>query len=70
MAGATPAVNCFAGGLSRDLVFLRPGHIISALVLEVIDTRRGADVDAVPPFLVVAEHRRSTISVRLRREPW
>lgn len=52
------------------VVFLRPGHINSAFVLEIIDTLRSADIDAVPPFLVVAEHRRNRISIRLRREPW
>jgi len=50
------------------VVFVRPGHIVSAVVLEVIDTVRHADIDVEPPFLVVAERRRDRVLVRVRRE--
>jgi predicted nuclease of predicted toxin-antitoxin system len=50
------------------VVFLRPGHIVSSIVLEVIDTLRRADIDVEPPFLVVAERRRDRVLVRVRRE--
>jgi predicted nuclease of predicted toxin-antitoxin system len=52
------------------VIFLRPGHIRGSLVLEVVDKIRRADIDAAPPFLMVAEHRRDRILIRLRGEPW
>lgn len=51
------------------VIFLRPGHISSSFVLQTIDALRSADVDVEPPFLIVAEHRRNRILIRLRREP-
>ena len=50
------------------VVFLRPGHISSAVVLGVIDTLRRADIDVEPPFLVVAERRQDRVLIRVRRE--
>lgn len=52
------------------VIFLRPGHISSAFVLEIIDTLRRAEIDASPPFLIVAERRGNRILIRLRNEPW
>jgi len=52
------------------VIFLRPGHISSAFVLEIIDTLRGAEIDASPPFFVVAERRGNRILIRLRNAPW
>lgn len=51
------------------VIFLRPGHINTSFVLETIDTLRRADVNVEPPFLVVAEHRRDRVCIRLRQEP-
>ena len=50
------------------VVFLRPGHISSAVVLGVIDTLRRAEIDVEPPFLVVAERRQDRVLIRVRRE--
>ena len=50
------------------VVFLRPGHISSAVVLGVIDTLRRANIDVEPPFLVVAERRQDRVLIRVRRE--
>jgi predicted nuclease of predicted toxin-antitoxin system len=50
------------------VVFLRPGHVSSAIVLGVIDTLRHADIDVEPPFLVVAERRQNRVLIRVRRE--
>jgi predicted nuclease of predicted toxin-antitoxin system len=49
------------------VIFLRPGHIGTAFVLQTIDTLRSADVDVEPPFLIVAEHRKNRVLIRLRR---
>lgn len=51
------------------VIFLRPGHIAAPIVLETIDTLRGADVNVEPPFVVVAERRRDRVQIRLRHEP-
>ena len=50
------------------VVFLRPGHISSAVVLGIIDTLRRAEIDVEPPFLVVAERRQDRVLIRVRRE--
>jgi predicted nuclease of predicted toxin-antitoxin system len=50
------------------VIFLRPGHVNTSFVLETIDTLRRADIDVEPPFLVVAEHRRDRVYIRVRRE--
>ena len=50
------------------VVFLRPGHIASTVVLEVIDTLRQADIDVDPPFIVVAERRQDRVLIRVRRD--
>lgn len=48
------------------VVFLRPGHIASTVVLEVIDTLRQSDIDVDPPFLIVAERRQDRVLIRVR----
>jgi predicted nuclease of predicted toxin-antitoxin system len=50
------------------VVFLRPGHIASTVVLEVIDTLRQAGIDVDPPFLIVAERRQDRVLIRVRRD--
>ncbi len=48
------------------VVYLRPGHIDAARVLELIDALRALDIDAQPPFLVVSQRRGEQVKVRLR----
>ena len=49
------------------IVYLRPGHIVAARVLEQVDAIRELAIEAEPPFLVVAQRRGDQIRVRLRR---
>ncbi len=51
----------------RLLVYLRPGHILSAQVLAMLDAIEKAELDLVAPFILVAERRRDQIRVRVRR---
>ncbi len=39
------------------IIYLRPGHISAAFVLEVIDAVRDSSVDVQPPFVAVAERQ-------------
>lgn len=48
------------------VVYLRPGHIDAARVLELVDALRALDIDAQPAFLVVAQRRGEQVRVRLR----
>ncbi len=48
------------------VVYLRPGHIDAARVLEQVDAIRGLAIEAEPPFLLVAQRRGDQVRVRLR----
>ena len=48
------------------IIYLRPGHIAPSFVLKMLEALETASLDAVPPFLVVAERREEIIRVRLR----
>jgi predicted nuclease of predicted toxin-antitoxin system len=39
------------------IAFLRPGHIHSEFVLDIVDAVRSTEMVATPPFLLVAERR-------------
>jgi predicted nuclease of predicted toxin-antitoxin system len=58
-----------AGAAFVGIVYLRPGHISTMFVLEVVDAVRRSSVDVVAPFVLVAERRESTIRVRVRTSP-
>lgn len=51
------------------IIYLRPGDISTAFVLEVIDALRDSTVDVQPPFVVVAERQQSAVRVRARTAP-
>jgi predicted nuclease of predicted toxin-antitoxin system len=51
------------------IIYLRPGHISAAFVLEVVDTVIRSSIDVVPPFVLVAERRESAVRVRVRSGP-
>ena len=48
------------------IVYLRPGHIVAAFVLDILAAVERLVGEAHPPFIVVAERRADSIRVRLR----
>jgi predicted nuclease of predicted toxin-antitoxin system len=51
------------------IIYLRPGHVSAAFVLEIVDALRTSRVDVQPPFIAVAERQRATLRVRVRTGP-
>lgn len=51
------------------IVYLRPGHISAAFVLEIVDALRVSPLEVRAPFIAVAERQQSTVRVRMRTEP-
>jgi predicted nuclease of predicted toxin-antitoxin system len=51
------------------IVYLRPGHISSAFVLDIVDTVIRSSIDVAPPFVLVAERREAAVRVRVRSSP-
>ena len=49
------------------IVYLRPGHIEPREVVRQLDALRALEIDAHPPFVLVAERRGDAIRVRLRQ---
>ena len=58
-----------AGAAFIGIIYLRPGHISSTFVLEVVDAVSQSSVDVEAPFVLVAERRESTVRVRVRTGP-
>ena len=49
------------------IVYLRPGHISPAFVLEMLAAVESAPITEVtPPFMIVAERRGDTVRIRVR----
>jgi predicted nuclease of predicted toxin-antitoxin system len=48
------------------VIFLRPGHISPAFVLQALDALETLPLEAAPPFLAVAERRDRVIRVKVR----
>lgn len=48
------------------VAYPRPGHIEAREVLRQVDAVRALDIDAHPPFVLVAERRGDAVKVRLR----
>lgn len=48
------------------IIFLRPGHIDAAVVLETIAAIERHDEHLTPPFMLVAERKGETVRVRVR----
>jgi predicted nuclease of predicted toxin-antitoxin system len=55
-----------AGEPIVGIVYLRPGHILSAFVIEMVRTLFGQALQLTPPFIVVARRSGSTIRIRVR----
>jgi hypothetical protein len=51
------------------IIYLRPGHISAAFVLEIADALRASTVDVQPPFIAVAERQQTSVRVRVRTAP-
>lgn len=54
------------GNPYTGIIYLRPGHIEPALVLETLHAVEALPLELAPPFLVVAERRGEVIRVRVR----
>jgi len=54
------------GNPYTGIVYLRPGHINAALVLESLNAIESMPLDVTPPFVVVAERRGEVVRVRVR----
>lgn len=49
------------------VIYLRPGHTDAVRVLQQIDAVLALDIDAHPPFVLVAQRRGDQVRVRLRQ---
>jgi predicted nuclease of predicted toxin-antitoxin system len=58
-----------AGTSFVGIIYLRPGHISPAFVLDIVDALRASDMDVEPPFIAVAERQQTTVRVRVRTAP-
>ena len=58
-----------AGASFAGIIYLRPGHISTGFVLEIVDALRASTVDVVRPFIAVAERQQTTVRVRVRTAP-
>jgi predicted nuclease of predicted toxin-antitoxin system len=58
------AVN--AGEPSLGIIYLRPGHIDPAFTMQSIDVIETTAGSVQPGFILVAEHRRGQVRIRLR----
>jgi len=48
------------------IVYLRPGHIDPTFTIETINTLVRAELDLVPPFILVAQRKADKVAIRLR----
>jgi len=51
------------------IIYLRPGHIAPAFVLDALAALDAADIEVVPPFVIVLDRRGDHVRVRLRALP-
>jgi len=58
-----------SGASFVGIVYLRPGHLSAAFVLDIVDALRASVVDVQPPFITIAERQQSTVRVRVRLTP-
>jgi predicted nuclease of predicted toxin-antitoxin system len=53
------------------IVYLRPGHISSTFVLDIVDALLVSAIDVQAPFLTIAERQGANVRVRVRiAPPW
>lgn len=57
------------GASFMGIVYLRPGHISAAFVLDIVDALRASTVDVQSPFIAIGERRQSTVRIRIRTSP-
>lgn len=48
------------------IIYLRPGHISPAFVLEIVGALASVSTDVEAPFIVVAERKQATVKIRIR----
>jgi predicted nuclease of predicted toxin-antitoxin system len=48
------------------IVYVRPGHIDPAFVMETLDAVAACEVEPEPPFIVVADRRGAGVRIRVR----
>lgn len=51
------------------IVYLRPGHISGAFVLDIVDVLRASTVEVQSPFVAIAERQGANVRVRVRTTP-
>jgi predicted nuclease of predicted toxin-antitoxin system len=51
------------------IIYLRPGHIAAAFVLELLAQLDELSIDVTPPFIIVAERREERARIRVRNAP-
>jgi predicted nuclease of predicted toxin-antitoxin system len=56
-----------AGEPIVGIIYLRPGHLSAAFVLQTIAAVESRGDEVEPPFIVVAERREDIVRVRVRR---
>jgi predicted nuclease of predicted toxin-antitoxin system len=52
------------------IIYVRPGHIAAAFVLETIAALEASIVEVTTPFLVVAERKNDSVRVKYRTGEW
>lgn len=57
--------SVWSRGLS-GIVYVRPGHIDPAFVMETLDAVAACEVEPEPPFIVVADRRGAGVRIRVR----
>lgn len=58
-----------AGTSFVGIVYLRPGHISAAFVLDIVDALTASAVGVPTPFIAIAERQQSRVRVRVRTTP-
>lgn len=49
------------------IIYLRPGHVDPAKSIQSLSSIAEADIDFLPPFIIVAEHTGEHINIRYRQ---
>lgn len=55
-----------AGEPFTGIIYLRPGHISSGFVLEIVHAIESVITSVEPPFIVVAERKGDAVKIRMR----
>ncbi len=49
------------------IIHLRPGHILAAFVVGILDAIESRPIEVTPPFILVAHRRGALVRIRVRR---